>query len=90
MRQVTNMAVGTINKITGILYIVVGITLMVLGIIIFQLFQGIIPLLETFAGVTIFSDEPLYLYALGAILILPWIFFIIHGVAHYLIGRQIE
>lgn len=90
MKQVITMAAGTINKITGILYIIVGITLMVIGIIIFQLFQGIIPLLESFAGITVFSDNPLYLYALAALLILPWIFFIIHGVAHYLLGRQIE
>ncbi len=81
------MVVGTINKITGILYILVGITLMVIGIIVVQLIQNLLPILETFTGFTL---PPEYFYAITALLILPWIFFIIHGIAHYLIGRQIE
>ena len=87
MKRVINMVVGTINKITGILYILVGITLMVIGIIVVQLIQNLLPVLETFAGFTL---PPEYFYAITALLILPWIFFIIHGIAHYLIGRQIE
>lgn len=87
MKRVITMVVGTINKITGILYIVVGITLMVLGIIVVQLIQNLLPVIATFTGFTV---PPEYFYAMAALLILPWIFFIIHGIAHYLIGRQIE
>jgi hypothetical protein len=81
------MAVGIINKITGILYILAGIILMVIGIIVVQLLQNLLPVLATFAGIIV---PPEYFYAMAALLILPWIFFIIHGIAHYLIGRQIE
>jgi hypothetical protein len=81
------MAVGTINKITGILYILVGIVLMIIGVIVVQLIQNFLPLLQAFAGFTLPQE---YFYAIAALLILPWIFFIIHGIAHYLIGRQIE
>jgi len=82
-----NMAVGTLNKITGILYILVGIILMVIGVILVQLIQNLLPVIAAFTGFTVPTE---YFYAIAALLILPWIFFIIHGIAHYLIGRQIE
>ena len=74
------------NKIIGVIYILAGIVLMVLAIILLQLIWSLLPVLESFAGIAVPVE---YFYVVAVILLLPWIFFIIHGVAHYLIGRQV-
>jgi len=81
------MAAGIINKLTGIIYILAGIILTLLGVIVSQLIWNLLPVLETFAGFTV---PPEYFAGVAALLIIPWIAFIIHGIAHYLLGRQVE
>lgn len=81
------MVVGTVNKLIGVIYILAGIVLVTLGIIISQLIWDTLPLFQALTGFT-FPDE--YFAGIAALLILPWIAFIIHGIAHYLLGRQIE
>jgi hypothetical protein len=85
--MVRNMVAGAINKIAGIIYILAGIILVALGVIVSQLIWSILPLLEAFTG---FSVPVEYFAGITALLILPWIAFIIHGIAHYLLGRQLE
>ena len=81
------MIAGIINKIAGIIYILAGIVLVVIGIIISQLIWSFLPLVEAFTGFTVPVE---YFAGVAALLVLPWVAFIIHGIAHYLLGRQIE
>ncbi|MFX1519558.1 MAG: hypothetical protein ACFFCD_06540 [Promethearchaeota archaeon] len=81
------MVVGIVNKISGIFYILIGVILTVLGVIVSQLIWSFLPLIEALTGFVVPVE---YFAVIAALLILPWITFIIHGIAHYLLGRQIE